>query len=99
MAMGAAVPVTNAGPAPELRFRRRLSYRKAFGELWQSRELARTLVDRDLRVRYKQTVLGLGWSVVGPVSFMLVFTFFFSRAGHINTGGVPYPLFSYVALV
>ena len=65
----------------------------------QSRELTRTLVERDLRVRYKQTVLGFGWSVVGPVTFMLVFTLFFSRAGHINTGGVPYPLFSYVALV
>jgi ABC-2 type transport system permease protein/lipopolysaccharide transport system permease protein len=99
MAMSVDVTVPDAGPAPELRFRRRLSYRKAFGELWQSRELARTLVERDLRVRYKQTVLGFGWSVVGPVSFMLVFSLFFSRAGHINTGGVPYPLFSYVALV
>lgn len=99
MAMSVDVTVPDAGPAPELRFRRRLSYRKAFGELWQSRELARTLVERDLRVRYKQTVLGFGWSIVGPVSFMLVFSLFFSRAGHINTSGVPYPLFSYVALV
>lgn len=91
--------VPDAGPPPEIRFRRRLSYRQALAELWQSRELARTLVDRDLRVRYKQTVLGFGWSVIGPVSFMLVFSLFFARAGHINTGGAPYPLFSYVALV
>ncbi len=56
-------------------------------------------MERDLRVRYKQTVLGFGWSVVGPVTFMIVFTLFFSRAGHINTGGAPYPLFSYIALV
>ena len=44
-------------------------------------------------------MLGFGWSVVGPVTFMLVFTLFFGRAGHFNTGGAPYPLFSYIALV
>jgi ABC-2 type transport system permease protein/lipopolysaccharide transport system permease protein len=99
MATSVDVTVPDAGPPPEIRFRRRLSYRQALGELWQSRELARTLVERDLRVRYKQTVLGFGWSVVGPVSFMLVFSLFFARAGHFDTGGAPYPLFSYVALV
>ena len=91
--------VPDVGPPPEIRFRRRLSYRRALGELWQSRELARTLVERDLRVRYKQTVLGFGWSLIGPVSLMLVFSLFVARAGHFNTHGVPYPLFSYVALV
>jgi ABC-2 type transport system permease protein/lipopolysaccharide transport system permease protein len=76
-----------------------LSYRQALGELWQSRRLTRTLVERDLRVRYKQTVLGFGWSVISPVCFMIVFSVFFQRAGHFSTGGAPYPLFSYIALV
>jgi ABC-2 type transport system permease protein/lipopolysaccharide transport system permease protein len=93
------VAMPDVGPPPGIRFRRHLSFRQAMRELWQSRELVRTLVERDLRVRYKQTVLGFGWSVVGPVTFMLVFTLFFNRAAHFATGGVPYPLFSYVALV
>jgi ABC-type polysaccharide/polyol phosphate export permease len=68
-------------------------------ELWHSRELTRTLIERDLRVRYKQTVLGFGWALLGPVVFMLVFTLFFQRAAHFNTDGTPYALFSYTALV
>jgi ABC-2 type transport system permease protein/lipopolysaccharide transport system permease protein len=68
-------------------------------ELWRSRELVRTLVERDLRVRYKRTVLGFGWAVLTPVVFMLVFTLFFQRAGHFATGGVPYALFVYTVLV
>lgn len=88
-----------AEPPPGSRFRRRLSARVALAELWRSRELVRTLVERDLRVRYKQTVLGFAWAVIGPVFFMIVFTVFFQRAAHFNTGGVPYALFSYTALV
>jgi ABC-2 type transport system permease protein/lipopolysaccharide transport system permease protein len=68
-------------------------------ELWRSRGLVRTLVERDLRVRYKQTILGFGWAVLGPVALMLVFTIFFQRAAHFATGGIPYALFSYTALV
>jgi ABC-2 type transport system permease protein/lipopolysaccharide transport system permease protein len=99
MAMKLDVPEPEVGPPPGIRFRRRLSYRQALGELWQFRELTRTLVERDLRIRYKQTVLGFGWSVIGPVTFMVVFTLFFNRAGHFETNGAPYPLFTYVALV
>ncbi len=86
-------------PPAGIRFRRRLGLREAMVELWRSRELIRTLVERDLRVRYKRTVLGFGWAILGPVVFMLVFTLFFQRAGHFATGHVPYPLFSYIALV
>jgi ABC-type polysaccharide/polyol phosphate export permease len=91
--------VPNEGPPPGIRYRRHLGYRQALAELWQSRELTRTLLERDLRIRYKQTVLGFGWSIIGPVAFMIVFSVFFQRAGHFNTGGAPYPLFSYIALV
>src|SRR6185437_6457636 len=93
------VTVPEEGPPPGIRYRRHLGYRHALGELWQSRELTRTLLERDLRIRYKQTVLGFGWSIIGPVAFMIVFSVFFQRAGHFNTGGAPYPLFSYIALV
>ena len=88
-----------AGPPASLRYRRRLGPRQALTELWQARGLIRTLVERDLRVRYKRTVLGFGWAVMGPVVFMLAFTLFFQRAAHFATGGVPYALFSYLALV
>lgn len=86
-------------PPAGLRYRRRLSPGAAMAELWQARGLIRTLVERDLRVRYKRTFLGIGWALVSPVMFMVVFTFFFEKAAHIATGGVPYALFSYVALV
>ena len=93
----ATKPLTE--PPPESRYRRRLSARQAMSELWHAREMIRTLVERDLRVRYKRTILGFGWAVLGPVVFMLVFSVFFQRAGHFATGGVPYALFSYTALV
>ncbi|MGH9056281.1 MAG: ABC transporter permease [Acidimicrobiales bacterium] len=87
------------GPPDGIRFRRHLGFARAMSELWLARGLTRSLVERDLRVRYKRTFLGFGWAVLGPVVFMLVFTLFFQRAGHFATGGVPYPLFSYTALV
>jgi ABC-2 type transport system permease protein/lipopolysaccharide transport system permease protein len=86
-------------PPASLRYRRHITFREAMTELWQARELTRTLVERDLRIRYKQTVLGFGWALIGPVVFMLVFTVFFQSAGHFATGGVPYALFSYTGLV
>ncbi len=88
-----------AGPPAGLRYRRRLGPRQALTELWQSRGLTRTLVERDLRVRYKRTLLGFGWAVMSPLVFMLAFTLFFQRAAHFATDGVPYALFSYLALV
>lgn len=86
-------------PPAGIRFRRRLTFGQAMTELWQARGLTRSLVERDLRVRYKRTFLGFGWAALGPVVYMLVFTLFFQRAGHFATGGVPYALFSYTALV
>lgn len=88
-----------AGPPPGLRYRRKVSPGAAVAELWRARGLIRTLVERDLRVRYKRTFLGVGWAIVNPVLFMVVFTFFFQKSAHINTGGVPYALFSYIGLV
>lgn len=68
-------------------------------ELWESRDLLYFLVWRDVKVRYKQTVLGAAWAVFQPLVAMVVFTLFFGRLAQIPSDGVPYPLFSYVALL
>lgn len=68
-------------------------------ELWQSRELLYFLTWRDVKVRYKQTVLGAAWAVLQPLLTMVVFTIFFGRLAKIPSDEVPYPLFSYAALV
>jgi ABC-type polysaccharide/polyol phosphate export permease len=88
-----------SGPPSELRFRRRLTPSSVIRELWRSRELVRTLAERELRVRYKQTSLGLAWAVVTPLALMVVFSLFFNRVAKVDTGGVPYPLFAYLGLI
>lgn len=69
------------------------------GELWQSRELLYFLVWRDIKVRYKQTVLGAGWAIVQPLFTMVVFSLFFGRLAKVPSDGIPYPVFSFTALV
>jgi lipopolysaccharide transport system permease protein len=68
-------------------------------ELWIYRELLYFFIWRDVKVRYKQTVLGIAWAVLQPLFSMLVFTIFFGRLARVSSDGVPYALFSYVALV
>jgi len=67
--------------------------------LWQSRELLLVLTLREVKVRYKQSVLGILWAVIQPLSIMLVFTFFFGRLAAIPSDGIPYSLFVYAGLV
>lgn len=62
-------------------------------ELWQYRELIFTLAWRDVRVRYKQTILGIAWAVIQPALTMVVFTVFFGRLAGLTTGGIPQPIF------
>ncbi len=69
------------------------------GEIWEYRELLYFLVWRDLKVRYKQTVLGAAWAILQPVLAMLVFSVVFGRLAKIPTGGVPYPIFVFTALL
>ncbi len=64
-----------------------------FGELWRYRELLYFLAWRDVKVRYKQTVLGAAWAVLQPAMMMVVFVIFFGRLAGMPTGGVPKPLF------
>lgn len=70
-----------------------------FGEVWAYRELLYFLTWKDLKVRYKQTVLGAGWAVVQPVLTMVVFSVFFGRLGGLPSDGLPYPVFTYAALL
>lgn len=68
-------------------------------ELWEYRELLYFLVWRDISVRYKQTVLGAAWAIIQPFFTMVVFSLFFGRLAQMPSDGVPYPIFSYAALV
>jgi lipopolysaccharide transport system permease protein len=69
------------------------------GDLWTYRELILFMIWRDLKVRYKQTLLGAAWAVIQPVLTMLVFNFVFGTVAKVPTDGVPYPIFSYTALL
>jgi lipopolysaccharide transport system permease protein len=68
-------------------------------ELWDYRELVYFFVWRDIKVRYKQTVIGAAWAVLQPFLTMLVFTLFFGKLAHIASEGLPYPIFYYSALL
>ena len=68
-------------------------------ELWRYREVFYFLVWRDVKVRYKQTILGGAWAVIQPFFTMLVFTFFFGKLARMPSDGIPYPIFSYSALL
>jgi lipopolysaccharide transport system permease protein len=68
-------------------------------ELWSFRELALFLVWRDIKVRYKQTAIGVAWAVLQPLAMMLVFTLFFGRLAKMPSDGIPYPLFAYTGLL
>jgi len=68
-------------------------------ELWASRELIGFLVWRDIKLRYKQTLLGAAWAIIQPVLTMVVFSLFFGRLAKVPSDGIPYPVFSFAALV
>ncbi len=68
-------------------------------DLWIYRELVFFMIWRDIKVRYKQTALGAAWAVIQPVLTMLVFTFLFGKVAKVPTDGIPYPIFSYTALL
>src|SRR5450756_1587004 len=68
-------------------------------DLWKYRELLYFLTWRDIKVRYKQTVLGAAWAVLQPFLTMVVFSIFFGGLAKVPSDGVPYPIFSYVALL
>ena len=68
-------------------------------ELWEYRELMYFLTWRDIKVRYKQTVLGAAWAIIQPFFTMVIFSLFFGKLAKIPSDGIPYPIFAYAALV
>jgi lipopolysaccharide transport system permease protein len=68
-------------------------------ELWSYRGLLYFLTWRDLKVRYKQTALGVAWAIIQPLFTMLIFTLFFGKLAHVPSNGVPYPVFVYSGLL
>jgi lipopolysaccharide transport system permease protein len=70
-----------------------------FRELWTYRELLFFFTWRDIKVRYKQTVFGFAWAILQPLFMMIVFTLFFGQLARVPSEGIPYPLFSYTALL
>jgi len=70
-----------------------------FKELWEYRELLYFLLWREIKVRYKQTVLGILWAIIQPFFLMVLFSFFFGRFIKMPSAGIPYSLFSYAGLL
>src|SRR5689334_9016486 len=68
-------------------------------ELWRFRDLAYLLAWRDVKVRYKQTLLGAAWAILQPAMMMIVFTVFFGGSGRVSSGDRPYPVFVYAGLL
>src|SRR5579859_4057319 len=68
-------------------------------DVWEYRELLYFLTWRDVKVRYKQTALGASWAIIQPFMTMVAFSFFFGQLGKIPSDGLPYPIFSYAALL
>lgn len=79
----------------EKRFRKLIDWK----ELWRYRDLFWFLVWRDIKTRYAQSVLGVGWAIIQPVFSMIVFTVVFGNLAEVNSEGVPYAIFSFTALV
>jgi lipopolysaccharide transport system permease protein len=71
----------------------------SLGELWRYRELLLFLIWRDLKVRYRQTVLGIAWAILQPVLMVVIFTVFFGRLAGLPSAGLPYPLFALAGLL
>ncbi len=89
---GADLPVTIIEPKPGWRF-------IDWGELWRYRELLYFLTWRDVKVRYKQTVLGALWAILQPLATTVVFTLFIGQVARMDTGDIAYPLFAFAGLL
>lgn len=93
-------PTTPAADPPVVVIERRTGWRLVdLGELWRYRELLFFLAWRDVKVRYKQTVLGAAWAVLQPFATMVVFSLFVGRLVQSTPGGTPYPLFVFAGLL
>jgi ABC-type polysaccharide/polyol phosphate export permease len=86
-------------PEYTIEARRRANLWASLAELWGSRTLVLAFAERDVRVKYKQALLGLAWAILQPLGFLAIFALFFGRVARISGGGVPYAAFALSALV
>jgi lipopolysaccharide transport system permease protein len=91
-------PLSENAARTGARFALRADLREMFHEMAEYRELLSSLVRRDLLLRYKQTIMGFGWSVLMPVTYMVIFSLIFTRVVHLKTD-VPYPIYVYAGLL
>lgn len=68
-------------------------------DFWKYRDLLFILIQRDIKIRYKQTVLGAAWAIIQPLLTMLIFALFFGRLASLPSDGIPYPIFAYAGLL
>jgi lipopolysaccharide transport system permease protein len=99
-----ALPKSKPAPTTDTRLRTRREPAKGWAlpkirELWEYRELIYFFAWRDIKVRYKQTILGALWAIIQPFFTMLIFSVFFGRLANVPSDGLPYPIFAYAALV
>jgi lipopolysaccharide transport system permease protein len=96
----ATLPVVNIENVPEILIQPSKGWVSlGLRELWAYRELLYFLTWRDIKVRYKQTILGATWAIIQPFMTMVVFSLFFGKLANVPSDGIPYPIFSYAALV
>src|SRR5512136_845393 len=91
--------MTSLDEFPEIEITSRRSLGLELGDLWRYRELFYFLAWRDIKVRYKQTALGAAWAVLQPLLTMGLFSLLFGVFLNLPSGGVPYPLFTFAALL
>lgn len=96
--MATAITQARVEPAP-LRIAPSRPLRLPLRELWAYRELLYFFVWRDIKIRYKQTAIGVAWAVLQPFLIMLVFSLFFGKLAKLSTEGIPSPIFYYCALL
>lgn len=96
----AGKPLSNKRQSPVLNIEPSKSWVSLqLGDVWQYRELLYFLIWRDIKVRYKQTALGAAWAIMQPLFTMLIFSLFFGLLAKMPSDGIPYPLFTFTALV
>jgi lipopolysaccharide transport system permease protein len=99
---GAAAVPPGAGAIPtgnRVRVTGRQGARGRIAEVWRHRELLWFLVQRDIKIRYRQTIFGIAWAVAQPLALLIVFTIFVGKIIHPDTDGVAYPIFAFAAIV
>jgi len=97
--MNSALEVQTESPGEILINSEGPGFRLGLAELWRYRELLYFLTLRDVKLRYKQTLLGAAWAILQPLCAMLLFTLVFSRLARLPSDNIPYPLFAYAGLV